>query len=72
MKNKYFGTEAELSKAIDKVIEEESKIKSQIPSHPRYSAMRTMLDIDIKRLRWLKKKALEEWREVKRDPKIAP
>jgi hypothetical protein len=72
MNNKYFGSIEELSKAIDKVIEAEKDIKARIPDHPRYTPMRMQLDAEIKNLRWLKKIALKEWREEKRNPIIQP
>lgn len=72
MISKYFGSIEELSKAIDHVIEKEKEIKEQLPNHPRWTSMRIQLDQEIKNLRWLKKKALEEWREEKRNPVIKP
>jgi len=72
MNTKYFNSIEELSRAIDNVIEKEREIKSQLPKHRRWTPMRIQLDQEIKRLRWLKKTALKEWREEKRNPKIAP
>lgn len=62
----------EISKQIDRVIEEEKDIKSQLPDHPRFTMIREDLDRQIRDLRWTKKTALRLWREVKRDPKITP
>lgn len=72
MDNKYFGSIEELSKAIDNVIQAEKDIKAKIPNHPRWTAMRIQLDTEIRNLRWLKKTALKEWREEKKDPIIQP
>ncbi len=62
----------EISKHIDKVIEEEKDIKKRLPNHPRYTKVRLELDIQIRNLRWTKKTALKLWREAKRDPVITP
>ena len=72
MINKYFESVEDLSRAIDKVIEAEKEIKAKIPNHPRYTKMRMQLDAEIKNLRWLKKTALKEWRQIKKDPIIQP
>ncbi len=69
---KLFSSNKELSKEIDKVLTAEKRIKALIPKHKRYSAERVILDQNIKNARWLKKKFLKEYREEKRDPKIAP
>lgn len=69
---RYFNSIEELGDAIDAVIEKEREIKSQLPNHQRWTPMRMQLDQEIKRLRWMKKVALKEWLEEKRNPMITP
>ncbi len=70
--NEYFSNEDEISKKIDEVIEQEKEIKASLPLHERFTPIREQLDAEIRNLRWIKKKALTLWREIKRDPKITP
>ena len=71
--NKHFDlSEDEMSKKIDQVIEEVEEIKSQIPQHARGTEIREKLDEQLRGLRWVKKKALTHWRDLKRNPRITP
>ena len=62
----------EMSKKIDKVIEQEQEIKALLPQHERFTPIRDELDRKIRELRWLKKTALRLWREAHQNPTITP
>ena len=62
----------EWSMKIDKLIEDEKDIKSQLPDHAQYTPIRMQLDAIIRDLRERKKEALMLWRQVNRNPEITP
>jgi len=71
--SKYFSSSIErFSREIDDIIEKVMSIKDQIPDHARGTDLRKALDVELRQLRFIKKKALKYWREIKRDPRIEP
>ena len=71
--SKYFSTSIDrFSKEIDEIIEKVEHIKDQIPDHARGTDIRKALDVELRQFRFIKRRALKYWREIKRDPKIEP
>ena len=71
--SKYFPTSIErFSKEIDDIIEKVEHLKSKIPDHERGTDIRKALDVELRQFRFIKKKALQHWRVIKKDPKITP